>query len=251
MPHIKEAYKQYHKDGFDVIGVSLDESEAELREFIQEHDIPWIQIFDGKGWESELARYFGINSVPSQWFIDRDGKILSVDIRGEQLGQLIKWTELTRVGKTVPDFSAVSVDGKPILLSAYRGKVVLLYFYRTSDYCEAELTSVNTVYPKYRNKGFEVIGVNVTGWSNEDALRNYIAEKGYPGQHIYDDRGRRGPLAQQFGLAWERLTSVIELPAVVLIDTDGKVIEARSGKVYSTEAWGARLEQLVGAYIQG
>ena len=249
IPYIKEAYEQYHKDGFDIIGVSLDESEAELREFIQEHDIPWPQIFDGKGWESELARYFGINSVPSQWLIDRDGKILSVSTRGEQLEQLIKWTELTRVAKAVPDFSAVSVDGEPVSLSAHRGKVVLLYFCTTSDYCEAELTAVDTVYQKYHNKGFEVIGVDVAGWNNEDALRNYIAEKGYPGQHIYDDGGRRGALAQQFGLASERLASIVVLPAVVLIDTDGNVIEARSGKVYSTEAWGKRLAQLVAAHL--
>ena len=249
MPHIKEAYEQYHKDGFDVIGVSLDENEAELREFIEEHNIPWLQIFDGKGWESELARYFGINSVPSQWLIDRDGKIISVSTRSEQLGQLIKWTELTRVGKAVPDFSAVTVDGTPISLSANRGKVVLLYFWTRIDYCEAELKCVGTVYQKHHDKGFEIIGVDVGGWINEEASRNYIREKGYPGQHIYDDRGRQGPLAQQFGLAWERSSPVIELPAVVLIDTDGKVIEARYGKVYSTEVWGARLEKLVAAHL--
>ena len=247
MPHIKEAYAQYHQDGFNVIGVSLDESEAELREFIQEHDIPWLQIFDGKGWESELARYFGINSVPSQWLIDRDGKILSVSTRSEQLGQLVKWTELTRVGKAVPDFSAVTVDGEPISLSGHRGKVVLLYFSTTSDYCEAELTSLDTVYQKYHDKGFEVISVNTGRWNNEEALRNYIREKGYPGQHIYDDD--EGPLAQQFSLVIERLASVVKCPAVVLIDTDGKVIEARSGKVYSTEAWAKRLEQLVAAHL--
>ena len=243
MPHIKEAYEQYHKDGFDVIGVSLDENEAELREFIEAHDIPWLQIFDGKGWESELARYFGINSVPSQWLIDRDGKILSVSTRGEELGQLIKWTELTRVGKEVPDFSAVSVEGEPISLSANRGKVVLLYFGTASDYCEAELKCVGTVYQKYHDKGFEIIGVDVGGWNNEEASRNYIREKGYPGQHIYD--GDEGPLAQQFSL----VSSGVDLPAVVLIDTDGKVVEARSGKVYSPEAWGVRLEKLVAAHL--
>lgn len=247
MPHIQEAYEQYHGDGFDVIGVSLDENEAELREFIEEHNIPWFQIFDGKGWESELARYFGINSVPSQWLIDRDGKIISVSTRGEQLGQLIKWTELTRVGKEVPDFSAVSVDGTPISLSANRGKVVLLYFWTTTDYCEAELKCVDTVYQKYHDKGFEIIGVDVGGWNNEEASRNYIREKGYPGQHIYD--GDEGPLAQQFSLVIERLSSVVDLPAVVLIDTDGKVVEARCGKVYSTEVWGARLEKLVAAHL--
>ena len=249
MLYIKEAYEHHYKDGFDVIGVSLDESEAELREFIEVHNIPWLQIFDGKGSDSELARYFGIKSVPSQWLIDRDGKILSVETRGEQLGQLIKWTELTRVGKVVPDFSAVSVDGKPISLSAHRGKVTLLYFWRTSDYCEAELTSVDTVYQKYHDKGFDLIGVDVAGWSNEEALRNYIHEKGYQGQHVYDDSGRQGPLAQQFGLASERLSSLVELPAVVLIDTDGKVVEARCGKVHSIETWRTRLEQLVAAHL--
>jgi len=247
MPHIKEAYAQYHKDGFDVIGVSLDESEAELREFIEEHDIPWLQIFDGKGWESELARYFGINSVPSQWLIDRDGKILSVSTRSEQLGQLVKWTELTRVGKAVPDFSAVTVDGTPISLSAHRGKVVLLYFGGMSDYCEAELTSLDTVYQKYHDKGFEVISVNTGGWNNEEAFRNYIRETGYPGQHVYDDD--EGPLAEQFSLVTESLSSVVDLPAVVLIDTDGKVIEARSGKVHSPEIWATRLKKLVAAHL--
>ena len=128
IPYIKEVYKNYHKDGFDVIGVSLGENEAELRDFIKEHNIPWIFIFDGKGWDSELAQFFGINSVPSQWLIDRDGKILSLSTREEKLGQLLKWTEITRVGNIVQDFSTVDVDGNEVSLSAYRGKVVLLYF---------------------------------------------------------------------------------------------------------------------------
>ena len=244
MPYIKEVYENHYEDGFDVIGVSLDENEAELREFTEEHDIPWLQIFDGKGWNSELARYFGINSVPSQWLIDRDGKIISVETRGEQLGQLVKWTELTRVGKAVPDFSAVSVDGKTISLSAYRGRVVLLYFGRTSDYCEVELKCVDAVYQKYHNKGFALIGVDVAGWSNEEALHNYIHEKGYQGHHIYDGSGWNGPIAQQFGIG-----SSEQIPAIVLIDTDGNVIEARCGRVHSPEVWGARLESIVDTHL--
>ena len=112
-----------------------------------------------------------------------------------------------------------------------------------------ELKCVDAVYQKYHNKGFDLISVDVTGWSNEEALRNYIREKGYPGQHVYDDSGRQGPLAQQFGLASERLSSLVELPAVVLIDTDGKVVEARCGKVHSIETWRTRLEQLVAAHL--
>ena len=239
IPYIKEAYKNYHKDGFDVIGVSLDENEAELREFIDAHDIPWLQIYDGKGWKSELARYFGINSVPSQWLIDRDGKFLSLSTRGEKLGQLLKWTETTRVGNIVQDFSAVDVDGNEVSLSAYRGKVVLLYF----SHPEQELRYVDTIYHKYHQKGFEFICVGIGAWGDEEKLRHRVSEKNYQGHHIYDDAngGRWGPMAQQFGIQ--------DVPALVLIDTDGKVIEARTGKVYSSEAWSARLEKLVAAHL--
>ena len=211
IPYIKEVYKEYHDKGFDVIGVSLDESEAELREYIEEHEIPWIQIFDGKGWGSELAKYFGINSVPSQWLIDRDGTILSVDTREEQLGQLVKWTESTRVGDVIPDFSAEDIKGNLISSSACKGKVVLLFF---SD-SEQVLTQVDTIYRKYHLKGFEVF-----------------------------DFGPYETLANQFGIdPWR------PLPAIVLIDKDGKVIESRYGKIHSSEVWAAKLEKLVATHL--
>ncbi len=90
IPHLKKVYEEYHDKGLEIIGVSLDENEAELQEYIKENDIPWPQVFDGKGWNTELARYFGIISLPSQWLIHRDRTIISVDTRGEQLGQLVE-----------------------------------------------------------------------------------------------------------------------------------------------------------------
>ncbi len=209
--YIKEAYKEHHNKGFDVIGVSLDESETELREYIEEHEIPWIQIFDGTGWKSKLAQYFGINSVPSQWLIDRDGKIVSVETRQERLGQLVNWTEISRVGNVIPDFSAEDIKGNLISSSAFKGKVVLLFFGNG----EQVLTQVDTIYRKYHTKGFEVFG-----FGPYDALGN------------------------QFGIdPWR------PLPAIVLIDKDGKIIMSRYGQVHSPEAWAARLEELVATHL--
>ena len=248
IPYIKEVYDNHRKDGFDVIGVSLDENETDLREFIEEHDIPWLQIYDGKGWDSELARYFGINSVPSQWLIDRDGKILSVSTRREQLEQLLKWIEITRVGNVVPDFSAADVDGNPVSLSAFRGKVVLLYFGYMHQ--EPELTYIDTLYHKYHKKGFEVICVNVSGCVDAEALRNIVREKNHQGKYIYADHdGQQAPLAHQFGLGWSALVRKVELPAVILIDTNGEMIEAGNGKVHAPEVWAERLEKLVAAHL--
>ncbi|MDE0087967.1 MAG: TlpA disulfide reductase family protein [Candidatus Poribacteria bacterium] len=242
IPYLKKVYEEYHNKGLEVIGVSLDENETELRKFIEEHEIPWQQLFDEEGGKGDLAHYFGVTKVPSQWFIDRNRKISSVDTRKEQLSQLVKWTEMTRIGNIVPDFSAVDVNGKPVSPKAYRGKVVLLYFWTSQDYCEEELTYIDTVYQKYHTKGFDIISVNIAGWKNEEDFHRLLSERNYQGHHIYDG-GKliQGPLAQQFAIQ--------EIPTLLLIDTNGKVIEARSGKVHSPEAWAVRLEELVATHL--
>ena len=244
IPFLKEVYEEHHDKGLEVIGVSLDKSEAELREYIEEHEIPWPQIFDGKGWQTELAQYFGINGIPSQWLIDRDGKIISVSTGEEQLGQLVKWTETTRIGTVIPDFTAVDVDGNSISTAALRGKVALIHFGYIRQ--ELELTTIDTLYEKHHKNGFEVIGVNIGGWRDEDALRDIVRRENHQGHYIYAAHdGEHAALAEQFGFEHGSRVRKVKLPAFILIDTYGKVIDARSGKVHSPEAWTAKLEKLI------
>ncbi len=244
IPHLKEVYEQHHDKGLEVIGVSLDENETELRGFTEEHEIPWQQLFDEEGGKDDLAHYFGVTKVPSQWLIGRDGTILSVDTRMVQLGQLVKWTEITRVGNVVPDFSAVDVEGNQVKLSAYQGKVVLLYF----GYFNQLLTSVDDIYRKYHTKGFEGICVNFE-MRDEKTLRSKTSERNYQGHHIYGGSRLKSPLAQQFGLGRDAQAAIVELPAIVLIDKDGKVIMSRYGQVHSPEAWAVRLGELVATHL--
>lgn len=236
IPYVKQVYEEHHKNGFEVISVSLDDSEAELREHIEAYDIPWLHIFDGKGWKNDLAQYFGINSIPSTWLIDRDGKIISVDARQESLVKKVNWTESARVGDTVPDFSAVDIDENPVSPTTFRGKVVLLYL----GFPEQLLTDVEPIYRKYHTKGFEVIGVSMFLHSSEDKFRARVHKENLLGQHVYDCHGCDGPLARQFGTAFWRCR-----PAIVLIDKEGKIIMSRYEDVHSQAAWIARLEELV------
>ncbi|MCG9129489.1 TlpA family protein disulfide reductase [Candidatus Poribacteria bacterium] len=244
IPYLKEVYEEHHDKGLEVIGVSLDKNENEIHEFTKEHEIPWLQIFDGKGWKSELAQFFGITSVPSQWLIDRDGTIISVATRGEQLGQLVRWTEITRLGNVIPDFTAVDVDGNSISTTTLQGKVVLLHF--GSIHQEPELKHIDTMHKKHHDNGFEVIGVNISGWRDEDALRNVVQRQDHQGHYIYADHdGQQAALANQFGFKYSSGSRKVELPAYILIDKDGEVIHARSGKVHSPESWAAQLDKLV------
>jgi thiol-disulfide isomerase/thioredoxin len=90
LPHVVAAYKKYHDKGFDVVAVSLDRDESDLRKFVEEKQIPWPQIFTGA---SEIADTFGIESIPTTFLVDADGKIAARDLRGDtlekKLGELL------------------------------------------------------------------------------------------------------------------------------------------------------------------
>ena len=89
MPNVRKVYDAYKDMGFDVIGVSLDTDESELRQYLEVCNIPWRQIFSGEGWQSPLAKQYGIHGIPSAWLIDREGKLISYQARGTTLWQLV------------------------------------------------------------------------------------------------------------------------------------------------------------------
>lgn len=212
IPYVKQVYEEHHKNGFETIRISVDEDEADLRKYIEEHEIPGEQIFDENNRQSGVVHYFDIRKVPSMWLIDRDRKIISVDARQDRLGNFVKWTEISRVGNVIPDFSAEDIKGNLISYPAGKGKVVLLFFSNS----EQVLTQVDTIYRKYHTKGFKVFGFHP-----------------------------HNALANQFGIdPWR------PLPAIVLIDKEGKVITSRYGKVHSPEAWIAKLEKLVESHLE-
>lgn len=88
-PNMKKVYDTYKDKGFDIIGISLDNDEANLREYLKEKNITWRQVFSGKGWDSPVARQYGIYSIPNMWLIDKDGKLISNNARGKQLESLV------------------------------------------------------------------------------------------------------------------------------------------------------------------
>ena len=87
MPNVKKVYDAYKDKGFDVIGVSFDNNEAELRQYLEVCNIPWRQIFDGQ--DGPLKKQYGIGGIPSPWLIDREGKLISCNARGTTLWQLV------------------------------------------------------------------------------------------------------------------------------------------------------------------
>ena len=120
------------------------------------------------------------------------------------------------VGKPVPNFSVIALDGNPISLRDYYGKIVLLHFWKVwRDFGTAETSDIKKVYDTYKETGFDIIGVCL---DSEEAimcsLRNYIKVNGIQWRQIFDAAAYS--LLQQYDIS--------STPEMWLIDRDGKLI---------------------------
>jgi len=87
-PNVVKAYQKYKDNGFIVVGVSLDEMKAKTAwsKAIEKDGIGgWPQLSDLNGWKNTAAVLYGINAIPSNYLLDKDGKIIARDLRGEYL----------------------------------------------------------------------------------------------------------------------------------------------------------------------
>lgn len=89
MPSVQEAYQKYHDQGFEIIGVSLDSDQQKLQDFLKENNMPWPQYFDGQQWNNKLAVKYGIDSIPMNYLLDGNGKIIGKSLRGEELISMV------------------------------------------------------------------------------------------------------------------------------------------------------------------
>jgi thiol-disulfide isomerase/thioredoxin len=85
LPYVLQTYKKYHASGFEIIGVSLDDDPLALARFIKENDLTWPQYNDGKKFENALAMKYGVESIPTNYLLDGDGKIIGMDLREDDL----------------------------------------------------------------------------------------------------------------------------------------------------------------------
>jgi thiol-disulfide isomerase/thioredoxin len=89
LPNVIAAYQKYHAQGFDIIGVSLDEDKDKLLSFLKDQNMTWPEYFDGQHWDNKLAVKYGIDAIPDNFLLDGNGKIIGKDLRGDDLNQAV------------------------------------------------------------------------------------------------------------------------------------------------------------------
>jgi len=85
MPNLVSAYAKYKTKGFEIVGVSLDQTGNAWKDGIKQLKITWPQMSDLKYWNSEGAKLYAVSSIPHTVLIDKDGTILARGLHGEEL----------------------------------------------------------------------------------------------------------------------------------------------------------------------
>ena len=93
-PNVVKAYQKFHEKGFDILGISLDDKKDKWQEAIKKDNLNWQQVSDLQGWKNSVAELYGIQGIPMNFLIDKDGKIVGKGLRGEDLEN--KLTELLK-----------------------------------------------------------------------------------------------------------------------------------------------------------
>jgi len=85
-PNLVRAYGLYHEKGFEIFQVSLDKTkEAWMKGIIEDGLEKWIHVSDIRYWQSVVVPLYNLDKIPSSFLLDREGKIIARDLRGDEL----------------------------------------------------------------------------------------------------------------------------------------------------------------------
>src|SRR5206468_1390324 len=124
----------------------------------------------------------------------------------------------TRIGQKAPDFTLPDLDGKPVSLSTYQGKVVVLDFWATwCPPCREELPHFQTLHTQYRDKGFEILGIAMDE-NAADVVPGFLKDRNIKYTNLLAD----GKIEELYG-------PIAGLPTTFIIDRHGTIRKQITG----------------------
>jgi len=84
-PNVVKVYNEFHKKGFDIIGVSLDHEKDTWLKAIKDDKITWTQVSDLQWWDNAAAKLYSVRAIPANFLIDETGMIIDKNLRGKEL----------------------------------------------------------------------------------------------------------------------------------------------------------------------
>ncbi len=86
-PNLVKTFEKFNPKGFEIFAVSQDSKKSSWLKAIKKDELPWNQVSDLKGHDNSASLIYGINSIPDNFLIDRNGIIIGRNLRGEKLNE--------------------------------------------------------------------------------------------------------------------------------------------------------------------
>ncbi len=258
-PYLQRLYEKYHDQGLEIVGVNADNSLTDLQQFVDQNHLPWPQIyFDAEGQrgrDNPVLQQHLIRGLPQIYVVDRAGKVAAqmprrhdveaavaaalgvtatpveqADAEVKEFSKrLVRPSHVSEpsertvtVGQTL-DITGTTLEGQEFDVKSWRGKPVLVAFWASwCPHCKQEMPNLQAAYQRHHADGLEIIGISADRSLGD--VQKYLADNPQPWPTLYrDEDGYRGfdhPLIWKCGLDG--------VPAVYLLDRDGKVVSVKA-----------------------
>lgn len=90
MPNVVKLYKECKGKNFEIVGISLDQKRDAWLNAVEKNKMKWIQVSDLKSWKTLPVKLCNISAVPYTVLVDPEGKVIALDLRGEELIKKVK-----------------------------------------------------------------------------------------------------------------------------------------------------------------
>ncbi|QDH81180.1 TlpA family protein disulfide reductase [Echinicola soli] len=89
-PGLVKTYEQYHDKGFEILAVSLDVDKEKWLKAVEKDGLEWIHVSELNRFENSAVKLYHVSGIPSNFLIDKSGKIVQYNLKEEELNKYLK-----------------------------------------------------------------------------------------------------------------------------------------------------------------
>lgn len=183
---------------------------AKLKVFIQSHPNSYIAL-------TSLQEYSSSVDAETESLFKKLSAEIRSTVLGREMAKLIADEKALKPGMIAPDFTQKDVNGKPVKLSDFSGKYVLLDFWASwCAPCRIQSPELVKTYAKYKNRNFTILGISLDQLDGKEKWEKAIKDDGLNWTQVSDLKHWDNQVA--------KLYSVRAIPETILIDPSGRII---------------------------